>query len=502
MTRLFPPAWIALFAAYALGMSGALGDLPSSPLHEVQLFLADHLRREWWSRFDARWYAGFDVGTVPTLAAQLAALLAKVPFLGLERAYAVVVALTGLVFGLGAVRLSASLRDEEQHGWLTVAVAVAPTFWVLLVPQGALPAALSIGFGLNAIAWARQATRPIEWASTLALAGAAVAAHPLGVVVLIAAAPVWILGARPILPRVLSMVAGGALGLVAGWSSLPELVAAEGPVDERLRLVAATAGVLALAGGALRRAPSVAAVGVAGLLLAGTAHLAPAQLSSFAVLAAAISLSLIGLSALEHVDRWPSLVVALGLLLLTSAWLGWERNLDTRSRRQALREVEWVLANVPDGERHRFITVGIGPEWVELSRRVRPGSISGGLPWRGPNTDTTSNEEISGLLSDPTNAIRWVVMGASGGQAWLEPLGFVSVGAWRGNVTLWERKDAPPITAAGERVKLSWSIAILTPLLGVGALVVLALALVQLARRAPPAESTEPEVELTFIPLD
>jgi hypothetical protein len=209
-------------------------------------------------------------------------------------------------------------------------------------------------------------------------------------------------------------------------------------------------------------------------------------------LALTSTLGLVLLASAEQAARWPGLVATALLFVTTTSTLGWYRNQDTRSRRQALREVEWVLANVPDGERYRFVTLGVGEEWVELSRRVRPSSIDGPGPTSWDMVDLTSEASRAkwlAVLADEAAAVRWVVAGGQDVADLLEPLGFRSVGAWRGNVTLWERQATAPLPpTARARVKAPWRHALLGPLLGVAALVVLALALAQLRRDVGPVD--------------
>src|SRR4051812_25656758 len=82
---------LAFAIAYLLAWFGALFGLPELPEHELQLFMASHYVGSPFELSDPRWYGGFDVSWRPPGFYVLTALLARVPGLGLERAYALVV---------------------------------------------------------------------------------------------------------------------------------------------------------------------------------------------------------------------------------------------------------------------------------------------------------------------------------------------------------------------------------------------------------------------------
>lgn len=506
MRRSFPPGWLALFVAFGLGVLGALADLPRSPAHEAQLFFADHALRDWWGLVDARWYGGVDVTLVPGVAGRLAALLAKMPGLGLERAWALLLAFTGAAFGLGVARLVAALRPRDEvrpESWLVVAAASGPLVWLALIPGGALPAVLALAFALNAAAFARTAEAPLALAACAMLAGGAVATHPVGAVALVLTSSVWLAGSSgtlrvpwPRLAPASSVVVGALLGGVAAWDALTATVAlrAELTVPDWVAFVvgAVAASVALLA--ATRRRPVPALLATFAFFAALVAPTVPTQVSTLPLLAAALALSLVSLAAVDAAPPWLGLGVSALVFLVTAGALGFFRNVDTRARRGALLEVQWVLANVADGERYRFVTLGVGPEWIELSRRVRPGSVDGALEGDAPSwdrvslNDDASRAEVGALLQNHDAAVRWVVTGVAGAEGLLTPLGFTPVGAWRGNVTLWERASTPPLPpTSAVRRRAPWRVGLLGPLLGVGSTVVLALALVQLKRRTPDA---------------
>lgn len=479
MTRHVPPAFIALFVAYGLGIVGALGDLPRSPPHEAQLFFADHFVRDWWNQLDPRWYGGVDVTVVPLVHAQLAALFAKIPGLGVERAYAAVLVLAAASFGLGVVRLARSLSTERT--WFVVAAAASPLVWLTLIPGGRTAPVLALGFALNAVASLKQASTVLEEVTALALAAGAVAAELSGAATLFLLAPLW-LSTSP--RRIALLISGSALGLLASWSALTSsasvLSDVNWPWSRWVSLSVAAASAVWLL---IRREKLAAVTAVLGCLAAGLASLIPISIETLALVISSVSLSLVASTA---VPRRVAFMLACAAFITTAATLGIARNHDTRSRRAALREVEWVLANVTDGDRFRFLPLGVGSEWLELSRRVRPHSMDGGLA--GTSWDTlnleTDGRTLAALLSRDDAAIRWVISGTAGAQALLEPLGFVSVGAWRGNVTLWERSSTKPLAPqAIQRVRTPWRVGVLSPLCGAAALIVLLLGLTRLLRQ-------------------
>ncbi len=479
MTRSFTPPWIALFVAYGLGVTGALGDLPRSPEHEAQLFFADHAWRDWWGRFDARWYGGLDVTTVPLVAAQLVALLAKVPGLGVERAYAVVVGLAGVLTGLGAVRLARALATTPTQGagWLVVAAAASPLAWLCLIPQGLLPGTLALGFALNAAAWARAEGLPaLLW--TLVSGAAASAAHPMGLLAVLLTAPALVRSARSLLCVGLGVLVGGLAAEVPLRAAVATWAAAPSNLPEAARTAILLLALVGLVVALRQRAARAAAIELGALALAALASLGTAVVPPSLLLALALTLALAGLASLEGAPGWPTFVAAAVVFALTAATLGWYRNADTRSRRSALRDVEWVLANAPDGERFRFVSLGVGREWLELSRRVRPRAIDGALDWLVPSwdglrpDDAVARARLAEAVADPARALRWAIVGAQGWDETLSGLGFRNVGAWRGNVTLWQRDQASPMPPTGAPwQRAPWPVVVLGPLVGLLALV-------------------------------
>lgn len=493
MRRSFPPASSGLFVAAGLALLGALADLPRSPAHEAQLFFADHALRDFWGRFDARWYGGVDVTLVPSLVPRLTALVARLPWLGLERAYALVLAWAGAAFGLGVARLGTALTPPTsaapQSAFVLGAVS-APLVWIALVPAGEPGVVLALALALNAAAFTFDGARPLELVASAGLAAAAAAAHPIGLVALAALAPTWVRrGLAPV-----SVLLGAGLGAVA----LGQALASSATLVPRLTVppwatwaVVASAA-LALVTAALRRRAAVALLAAASVLVALAAPWAPRHLPALALLAVALTLALVALAAVDPLPGWAGLGAAALVFVVTATTLGWYRSADTRARRAALRELEWALANVPEGERYRFVTVGLGPEWIELSRRVRPGSIDGALEGALPTLDRlelpdpAASRALRERLEAPAAAVRWVVTGRPGAEPLLEPLGFTAVSAWRGNVTLWERASTAPLGEQPHaRVRAPWHATTLTPLLGLASVALLGLALVRLQRATP-----------------
>lgn len=484
----FPALWLAVFTAAGFGLLGALADLPRSPAHEAQLFFADHALRDWWGRFDTRWYGGVDVTLVPSVLARLAALLARVPGLGLERAWAGLLAITGAAFGLGVARLASAHATSRPAGFLLIGVAATPLVWVALIPAGEPAVVLSLALALNAVAWTREGSAPLDLASSLVLAAGAVAAHPVGLVALAGCAPLFL---RAGLRQVLALALGVSLGAVAAQDALW----ADSTLQPRLVLPVWVAhavlavGAVALVSLLARRAFAASALAALSLLVGLLADVAPAQVTSLAALTVAAALALLAV-ALEDLPPGGSGLAVAGLVFALGAGaLGWYRAQDTRGKRQALKELEWALANVEGGERFRFVTLGVGPEWIELSRRVRPdsldGALEGGLPsWdRVDLSQPSAVEPLLARLTDASASVRWVVTGRPDAAPLLTPLGFSAVSAWRGNVTLWERASTAPLDLTrSPRVKAPWRVTVLTPLLGVASLFLLLLAAVRLRR--------------------
>ena len=483
MTRAFPAAGLALAVAWGLGVAGALGDVPRFPDHERQLFFAEHLQRAWFERHEPRWYGGLDIEVHPPVAHQLVALLARVPGIGLERAYALMVLLAAMLVAMGQVRLAQTLgTPKQQRGWLMVAAVAQPCVWVALVTLGHYPAVLGLGLALNAIATAasRHETH-LGPAAVGLLTAAAAASHPAAALLLLTGAPLLFKRRSAFA----ALGAGWLLGVACAWPFYARLTSGtflslEGRLPSAAWQLVALAVAALVAFATVTRQPLALWAALVGLVMLGMSAVKLPFVSPDAWVMYAVIVVTAGLAALEDAEpRVTSLLLAIAAFTTTAIALGSARSTDTRPRRAALREVEALLAR-PGEERFRYLTIGVGPEWLEMSRRLKTASADGGLAWVAPpvdeltGTDRAGLERLSMLLRDPRLAVKWVATANDAADDTLTPQGFRVVQAWRGSVRLWVRENTGPLNGlpmVGGRLPFGFSVG--APGLGLMALLAL-----------------------------
>lgn len=490
MTSTVTPRMGALLLAWALGVYGVLGGLPQQSAHELHLELSRHALGSFTSLWSTHWDLGHSFAGHPPLFHQLVALLARVPLVGLEMAYAGVmaclpVALTAAM-GLFVERLN-SRRAGDVAAWLT---AANPLVVLFLFPFGQGPFLLGTGLALVAGAcWVSPAVvRPsVERRGHVAgalFAVAAVCAHAAALVPLCVVGTLAItqpkVSSRWRLGLVASAVTGGVLAAFA-LAPFLEVVRTGGLVTVPSKLFTARALSTGIIWGLITWSAVVGA-GLGGrsgrwlsvLLVALTAmsalHLSVGIASDkwlwFAAVFAPVAWALMGsqgqpLASQSVLVR--ALVAAVFISLsLSSYFLGGRDNDQYGHRNTALREARLVLEQ-PGSELFRYLTLRVGAARFELARRVRAPSADSGLPWvassalRGTefvNIDELPLGQPRGLAAlDVVLAqaeslhVRWVLCGDSRATKTLQKAGFELRSAWKGDLTLWERPSVLPLAA-------------------------------------------------------
>ncbi len=503
----------ALLLALALGVYGALGGLPLQPAHELHLELAHHAMRSLTSVWSTRWDLGHSFAGHPPLMHQLVSLLARVPGLGLERAYAVFVAATPVVLTWAMGRFAEKLqtpRAGDLAAWLT---AANPLAYLFLFPYGQGPFLSGTAFALIAgSAWLEaRSVKPAIAAACFAVA--AVSSHAAALAPLAAVGPLALtspgLTARMRGLIIVSAIASGALTALALMPFIEMMLAA--PITPASKLLAngslATGAVWAV----IAVSTGVSAGGLGGrqgrwlgavLIFFAAMSLAPlptgVAADKWLWLAAAFSAVAWALAATERERQVPQALfmgakaAVIAALMLTSSFvLGGSSNDGYGHRNTALREARLVLEQ-HGSELFRYFTLHIGAARFELARRVLSPSIDTGLPWVSATalkgTDFVTIDELP--LSVPAGLaalrrvlekaealhIRWVLCGDSRATEALKLAGFDLRSAWKGDLTLWERSQVtplePPVMPSDSR-SLLWAVVPLASTL-VGAIALLA----------------------------
>jgi hypothetical protein len=459
-----PATAVAMALAWAMSLFSALGDLPRFPRHEQQLFLAEHYQRSWWNALDARWYGGFDVTTHPGGVAQLVALVSRLPGLALERAYAIMAAGAALLVALGMTWLARALGGGR--GWWAVTAVALPPLWLALVPWGEVAAVAAVGLALVALAASLEpAANPVFGLSAALAAGAAVICHPIALAVL----PASLLAPR----RAGATFVGLALGVAASWAFLTQWLSFARPPAHLAEALWAcvAASVLVAARSFATQQVRPGAIALLGALVSLGALTRPPFITAAACLLASTALTAAAVAGCEKKpSRW-AVVATMAALVTTAGFLGQASQVDLRPSRAALKEVEALLRR-PSEAQVRWLTLGIGPEWLELSRRLAPSSIDGGFEWLRPSLDLLSNDEeglarLSQAL-EPSNSVKWVVSRDGRFDTSLTKHAFRVVSAWRGGVRLWVRDDTPAVQVGATRtLGLSFGFAALGPCIAI-----------------------------------
>ena len=470
------PRMGALVLAWALGVYGVLGGLPLQPAHELHLGLAHHALGSLTNLWSAQWDLGHSFAGHPPLLHQLISLLARVPMLGLERAYAVSMALVPvlLTFAMGwFVERLESRKAGDIAAWLT---AANPLCFLFLFPFGQAPflagtaLALMAGASWHSAAWGARAQLAGAFFAVAAVSTHAAAVVPLAVVGGLALCSKT-LSARWRVGVVASALGAAVLAAVALAPFLREMLA--NPITPSSKLFGTSSLTRAMVWGCIAWS-AVVSLGLGGWqgrwLGAGLIALAAMSLTHAPIgvagdkwlwLAAAFSPVGWALAsergAREMTPRQLSssgLLCVLTLLVISSYVLGGSSNDGYGHRNTALREARLVLEQ-PGSESYRYLTLDVGAARFELARRVRAPSLDTGLPWVAASAlEGTGFVNIDELpLAQPAGVaaltrvlaradelhLRWVLCGDSKATPVLKAQGFELRSAWKGDLTLWER---------------------------------------------------------------
>jgi len=103
----------------------------------THMFFADHYAGNWFSLWEPRWYTGFSVASYPPLIHQLIAIF--VPFLGLDKAFALILWIVVSLYPLGLYGFSRIFAGKAASSYSALAGSVLLSIYVVAYTFGQLP---------------------------------------------------------------------------------------------------------------------------------------------------------------------------------------------------------------------------------------------------------------------------------------------------------------------------------------------------------------------------
>ena len=455
-------------------------------------FSQDHYARAWFRLWEPRWYGGTEVVGHPPLVHQLVALGSWLPGANIERAYALLLLLTALLFVLGMGALGEALEGTVEAGRAALLGAAYPVLYLFLFPYGQLPFVFAISgmlLGTSFILNGLRRERTWRVVSGVLLCGAGAAAHPWGILSF-AAVPAAVLVNNPEWRR----PTGWGVPLALATCILLLCLVVAHPFWIWLQRDGYREVMSSKIDFGINFKPGIAWMGI-GSVGAGVAIYAGKSTASrvlgwgtFLCMAVFVLLSMqsgiaadkslwlggvcsiLAISLAQFWDRSEGKTIfALTLLLFglgAAASLGGHDVRTTRKFRTTMAEVAGLLSQ-REHQAWRYLTLGVGNERLELGRRAAAGDLGGGFPWgpgheflRGtsyesldalPLAERRAQEVLAGILSDADRySLRWVIAAGTEATPLLEAAGFEMRHAWRTGLLLWEKPDVPAVASSEE----------------------------------------------------
>jgi hypothetical protein len=494
----------AVLLAWALAVYAALGGLPLQVANELHLIWGLHYQYDFFGLVTPRFDQGQSVTVLAPLTHTLLGLIARIPYLGLERGWAVLCSLVPPLLVLGLAELIEELTDDAEAGSLAAFfVAASPLVFVFTYPFGQMPfmaaAALALFAGGKWTAALRTSSLGPHLSGAL-FACAALCAHPAAVALLVAVCAVALALRHP--SASVSGKAGAVVSLLAAVAGASYILSPLGELEtvwlgaasESLGSMGSTANavgmgavvalvVIVLVVGDVRgRTLALAAAALAGLgvthRLTGLAHekwLVSALLLALSAWAVTVNRQ----AGVARARAWLITVVALGV---PTAWaLGRSWDSDDGRHFRALGEVAAALNDEQLAGR-RYITLGLRGARFELARRVALASLDTGFSWvqasalRGspfrsidalPALDSEARQQLVAVLARAKEEhLGAVVSTESRWAPALEAAGFRLRSAWSLGLTLWVRGDVEPapVAVVARQTSYRWAFASLLTL--------------------------------------
>ena len=109
----------------------------------THMLFANHYAENWFSLWETRWYTGFTVVSYPPLTHQLIALF--IPFLGFEKAYALILWIVTSLYPIGIYSFSRIFTGKTSSSYAALASAMLLPIYVTAHIFGQLPFLTSTG---------------------------------------------------------------------------------------------------------------------------------------------------------------------------------------------------------------------------------------------------------------------------------------------------------------------------------------------------------------------
>lgn len=460
----------AVLLAWALAVYAALGGLPLQVANELHLIWAEHYQHDFFGLMSPRFDHGQPVTALAPLAHALLGLLARLPYVGLERGWAILCSLVPPLLVFGLAELVEQLTDDAEGGSLAAFFAAAsPLVFVFTYPFGQMPFMAAVALALLAGAqWAlglrASSLRPQLTGALFACA--ALCAHP-AVLVLLLALCLLTLVLRPqgakiqgMAGVVVSLLLAGALAafilsplgeLKAVWhGAVSESLGSDGPLALAVGMGATVALVFITLVLGDRVSRTLAAIGAA-LAVLGVAHRftgIPHDKWLVAALVLAVSAWAVTVTRQTVAVRsraWLVTVVALGVPTAWALGRSWEST-DGRHFR-ALGEVAAAL-NQEQLAGRRYLTLALSGARFELARRVQLSSLDTGFSW----------EQASALRGSPFRSIDALPVAVPEARQRLRTLAAAAKDEHLAAVVSTESQWAPILEAEGFRLRSAWSL--------------------------------------------
>jgi hypothetical protein len=515
-TRAIPLSAILLIALAVHGplllMQLPLGSYDAN----THIFFAAHYAQHWFNPWNVKWFGGFSQTTYPPLTHQWIALFSHI--MGLKMAYMLVQLIAILLLPIGVYRYAALWVDEASASYAALGSVFLGSLAMLVYQSGQLPTTAAAALTLNAAPyfylWLRRGTF-LDLIKGVALAWTAAAAHHVTLLfgAVLFAVPVLFLAildrnadiadedeasvggvlGRAVVFAVVA-IAGVALVLWPYWMALLKNPITQMPIPHGSRdnyilkpfsginfwIIPMGALILAIPfiiwrGSAVRRLRPLligwyvtTLLGLGGTTPAGKILLGRAYhvltYERFTFWATIMALPFVGLLATELIERFrlkaivTLSILAVGTMAASVAWI------EINPIASSPFNVDQVIAflNRDDHAKFRYITLGFGSKFAEVSTYAKAGSVDGdynsarllpemtaygaGQLYNAKYYGLAGMESLRAVLKHANQyGLKYVFVR----DRYYEPL--LAFAGWRkaetydnGNVTLWTKEDVPP----------------------------------------------------------
>ena len=494
-----------------------LMQLPASSYDaNTHMFFAAHYANHWFNPWNAKWFGGFSQTTYPPLTHQWIALFSHL--IGMKMAYMLVQFIAILLLPIGMYRYAAIWVDEVSASYAALASVFMGSLSMLVYQSGQLPTTTAAALTLNAMPFFYYWLRSGRFTSLLkgvAIAWAAAAAHHVTLLFgsVLFATPILFLAIMDrkatevdedhasiggVITRavVFGLVVGGGVALVLYpyWMALLKNPITQMPIPHGSRdnyilhpfsginfwIVPMGALILALPfivmrGSSERRLRPLligwyitALIGLGGTTPVGKLLLGRAYnvltFERFTFWATIMAMPFVGLLAVSLIRRFrmKALIgLAIAAVVTMASAVSWITIHPINSTPFNVDQVISFL-NRDDHAKFRYITLGFGSRFAEVSREAKADSVDGDYNSARLLPEMTAygagqlyNSKYFGLSG--MEALRSVLKHANQyglkyifvRDRYYEPL--LAFAGWRqaetydnGNVTLWTKEDVPP----------------------------------------------------------